>query len=66
MKDGQYASLYRHAEATKPQQFVLMAQNLMVRNKTISLSSGSINKAVDYLLVSELQEGASALHILGR
>jgi hypothetical protein len=30
------------------------------------LFSGSINKAVDYLRVSELQECASALHILGR
>jgi hypothetical protein len=66
MKGGQCASLYRHEEATKPQLFVSMAQNLMVRNKIISLSSGSINKAVGYLLVSELQEGASALHILGR
>jgi hypothetical protein len=66
MKDGQFASLYRHAEATKPQQFVSMAQDLIVRNRIISLSSGSINKAVDYRRVSELQEGASALHILGR
>ena len=66
MKDGQCASLYRHAEATEPQQFVSMAQDLMVRNRNISLSSGSINKAVDYLRVSELQECASVLHILGR
>jgi hypothetical protein len=66
MKDGRCVSLYRHAEATKPIQFVSMAQDLMVRNRNISLSSSSIDKAVDYLRVSELQESASALHILGR
>jgi hypothetical protein len=60
MKDGQYASLYRHAETTKPQHFVPMAQVLIVRNRNIFSFSGSINKAVDYLLVSELQECATA------
>ena len=66
MKDGQCVSLYRHAEAAKPQHFVPMAQVLIIRNRNISSFSGSINKAVDYLLVSELQECASALHIWGR
>jgi hypothetical protein len=66
MKDRQCASLYRHAAATEPQQFVSMAQDLIARNRNISLTSDSINKAVDYLRVSELQECASALHILGK
>ena len=66
MKDSQCTSLYRHAEATKPQQVVSMAQDLIVRNRNTSLSSDSINKAVDYLRVSKLQECASALYILGR
>jgi hypothetical protein len=50
----------------EPQQFISMAQDLTARNTNISLSSGSINKEVDYLRVSELQECASTLHILGR
>ena len=41
MKDGQCVSLYRHAEATKPQHFVPMAQVLIIRNRNISSFSGS-------------------------